>query len=88
MMGCKDSIHKGKPSTISAIVDIKVREAEGRCLDKDKLIADLQAENERLKALCTRESLVLGEALKRSKNNKSMIAVVAASLKEEALKDQ
>lgn len=46
----------------------------------------LQAENKRLKALCLRESKVLKEALKR-KNNKSMIAVVAGSLEEQALKN-
>ncbi len=45
----------------------------------------LQAENKLLKALCLRESMVLKEALSRPKNNKSMIAVVAASLEEAAL---
>ncbi len=42
-------------------------------------IEQLHAENERLRAICLRESEVLKEALKR-KNSKSMIAVVAASL--------
>jgi len=45
----------------------------------------LQADVERLKALCLRESGVLKEALRR-KHNKSMIAVVAGSLEEQALK--
>jgi len=45
---------------------------------------DLEKENERLKAICLRESGVLKEALKR-KHNKSMIAVVASSLEDQAL---
>ncbi len=47
-------------------------------------LAETEEENKRLKALCLRESGVLKEALKR-KNNKSMIAVVADSLEEQAL---
>lgn len=42
----------------------------------------LLKENDRLRALCWRESQVLKEALKR-KNNKSMIKVVADSLEEQ-----
>lgn len=49
------------------------------------LVKCISDENEQLKALCLRESLVLKEVLKR-KHNKSMIAVVADSLEEQALK--
>ena len=48
--------------------------------------ARLVLKNEQLRALCLREALVLENALTRT-NNKSMIAVVANSLKEQALKD-
>lgn len=44
-------------------------------------------ENEELRALCLRESLVLERAA-RTKNNKSMIRVVAASLAEQARKGE
>lgn len=46
----------------------------------------LRTENEQLRALCLRESQVLKEALNR-KYNKSMIAVVADSLEEQARKE-
>ena len=47
-----------------------------------------EGEVERLRGICLRESMVLQEALKRPKNNKSMIAVVAASLAEQAPKGE
>lgn len=49
-----------------------------------KVIRKLQAEVEKLKGICLRESMVLEEALKR-KDNKSMIRVVIDSLADQAL---
>lgn len=46
----------------------------------------LRLQNDRLRALCWRESQALKEALKR-KDNKSMIAVVADSLEAEGLQE-
>ncbi len=51
-------------------------------------LAEAAGEVERLKGICLRESMVLQEALKRPKNNKSMIAVVAASLAEQAKENE
>lgn len=45
----------------------------------------VQAELKRLKAICLRDSKVLKVALQR-KHNKSLIAVVAATLEEEGSK--
>ena len=56
------------------------------CTRALEAIEELQAENERLRALCLRESKVLCGALKLY-NNKSMIAVVADSLRKQAPKD-
>ena len=51
-----------------------------------EIIGKLENRIKELEVLCWRESGVLFEALNRKKNNKSMIKVVAESLKEQALK--
>jgi len=71
-------------------------DAESRFISISRFLSELLKENfennpkleiDRLKALCYRESEVLKEALKRPKNNKSMIEVVVASLAEFAPKE-
>jgi hypothetical protein len=65
----------------TALVDCRVMKesVENLLKEAEDQLAAAQAENDRLRGICLRESGVLYEALKR-KNNKSMIKVVADSL--------
>ena len=70
----------------AACDDLLLLKGAQRVVGKQKILtiySDLHAENQRLKALCLRESEVLKEALHRI-HNKSMIQCVITSLAEAA----